>query len=193
MHSKLVVQILPKDLDPSFTREVMKTKGGEKILDCIQCGICSGSCPVRFAVDFTCMQIVRMVQLGMKETVFSSRTIWVCALCNLCATRCPRGINIPLLMSALKNIAIKEGIPSPIETKPKFHKDFVKILKKYGRMHEPQLIFRLINFASPRALFRNAVLGLKLWRKGKVKLAPSKIDQTAQLLKIFESASKGER
>ncbi|MFQ5836323.1 MAG: 4Fe-4S dicluster domain-containing protein [Candidatus Bathyarchaeia archaeon] len=194
METKTTLQVMQSvvNIDPAFTKQVLDMRGGEKILDCIQCGVCSGSCPSRFALDFTCMQIIRMVLLGMKEAVFSSKTIWVCPQCNLCKTRCPRGIDLPLLMSTLKNIAIRENIPSKIETKPRFHKIFANIIKKYGRMHEPELTIRLVNAASPRELFRNAVLGFRLWRKGKVKLSPSKIKQSDQLSKIIESTLKEE-
>ncbi len=96
-------------------------------------------------------------------------------------------------MSTLKNIALKENIPSKIKAKPKFHKSFVKIIRKYGRIHEPELQLQLIKKTSPKALLRNATLGFRLWRKGKVKLTPSKVEQTAQLLKIFEDTSKEEQ
>lgn len=180
-------------IDPSFTSEVMDTRVGQKILDCIQCGVCSGSCPVRFALDFTCMQIIRMVLLGMKDTVFSSSTIWICPQCNLCKTRCPRGIDLPLLISTLKHIALTENIPSPIEAKPKFHKSFAKIIKKYGRIHEPELQMQLIKKTNLKDLYKNVKLGFRLWRKGKVKFTPSKVKQEAQLRKIYEGSSMEER
>ncbi len=178
--------------DPSFTEEVKKIRGGEKVLDCIQCGVCAGSCPARFAMDHSPMQIIKMVHLGMKRPVLESSTIWICASCYSCATRCPRGIDIPAFMSGLKNMAMANNVPCAIETKPKFHKVFVEILRKYGRMHEPELQVKLINKTSPRELFRNASLGLRLWKKGKVRLHPPKLKNGALITAIFENALKKE-
>lgn len=192
MGVKPVYTITSQLTNPLFTEEVMKLRGGENILDCIQCGVCGGSCPARFAMDYSPMQIIKMVHLGLKEMVLSSSTIWICASCYACTTRCPRGINITMLMSALKNLAMQEGISSPIEIKPKFHKSFLKIVKKYGRMHSPELMAKLVKKSSPGELFHLATLGLRLWRKGKVRLRASKINQTDQILSIFENATKEE-
>jgi len=184
--------ITAQAIDPLFTEKVKKMRGGENILDCIQCGVCAGSCHARFAMDYSPMQIIKMVQLGMRQPVLESSTIWICASCYSCATRCPRGIDIPALMSGLKNIAMANNVPCAIETKPKFHKTFVEILRKYGRMHEPQLQMKLINKTNPKELFRNASLGLRLWRKGKIKLQPPKLENSASIATIFENTLKNE-
>jgi len=190
------VEVKPKvtlqTVDPSFAEEVQKLPGGENVLDCIQCGVCSGSCDARFAMDYSPTQIIKMVHLGMKEEVLSSSTIWICASCYTCATRCPRGIEIPLLMSTLKNIAIKTKTVAPDETKLKFHKSFTSVIKKYGRIHEADLMFPLISKTNLKELYRKGLLGFRLWRKGKVKIQPSKIKQLDQILKIYEKTLKGE-
>jgi len=177
-------------MDKSFLSEVMKIRGGENILDCIQCGICAGSCHASWAMDYTPMQIVRMLHLGMKETVLRSSTIWICASCYTCATRCPRGIDIPLLMSALKNTAIKEKIPAKIPAKPKFHKTFTDIVQKYGRIHEPELFLKITNKSDLHGLMENAALGWKLFRKGKLKLKAPKVNQKAQWSSLFKNVAK---
>lgn len=193
MKSEIVHRhITAQATDPSFIEEVKKMRGGENVLDCIQCGICAGSCHARFAMGYSPMQIIKMIHLGMKQLVLESSTIWICASCYSCATRCPRGIDIPALMSGLKNMAMTNNVPCAIETKPKFHKAFVEILRKYGRMHEAQLQVKLINKTNPKELFRNASLGLRLWRKGKVKLQPPKLENNAPIAVIFENALKEE-
>jgi len=96
-------------------------------------------------------------------------------------------------MSGLKNMAMENNVPCPIETKPKFHKAFVEILRRYGRMHEPQLQVKLMNKTNLNELYKNESLGLRLFRKGKVKLQPSKLENTAPIAVIFEKASKKEK
>jgi len=178
--------------DPSFIEAIKKMHGGDKILDCIQCGVCAGSCHARFAMDYSPMQILKMTHLGLKQEVLSSSTIWICASCYTCASRCPRNLNIPAIMSGLKHMAMKDNVKAPIELKPKFHKAFTEIVGKYGRMHEPALQMRLTKKTSPRQLLRNASLGVRMLRKGKLNLKPSKLAATTHFSKVVERALKEE-
>jgi len=174
--------------DPTFIEEIKKMPGGEKILDCIQCGVCAGSCHARFAMDYSPMQILKMAHLGLKREVLSSSTIWICASCYTCASRCPRNLNIPAIMSDFKNMAMKNNVPAPIALKPKFHKAFAGIVGKYGRMHEPELQMKLLNKTSPSKLLHNASLGLRMFRKGKLKLQPSKLNSSTHFSEIYKKA-----
>jgi len=185
-------QITNQMADHSFIEEIKKIPGGDNILDCIQCGVCAGSCHARFAMDYSPMQILKMAHLGLKQEVLSSSTIWTCASCYTCASRCPRGINIPAIMSGFKNMAIKNNVPAPIALKPKFHKAFSEIVGKYGRMHEPELQMKLLNKTSPSELLHNASLGLRMFRKGKLKLKPSKLSQSTNFSKIVRNVLKEE-
>jgi heterodisulfide reductase subunit C len=186
---KLVASLTTKRSRQDFVKEVMKMPGGENILDCIQCGLCAGSCPTRFAMDYSPMQIIKMTHLGMREKVLSSSTIWICSTCYTCYTRCPRDINIPTFMMSLKNLAIQENTVDKTEVKPKFHKSFFEIVNKYGRLHEPALLTRILEKSDLRSLFHNASLGWRLFRKGKMRILPAKIEQTADLLNILEKTS----
>jgi heterodisulfide reductase subunit C len=191
MKVKIKPKITLQTVDPFFVEEVQGLPGGENVLDCIQCGVCSGSCDARFAMDYSPMQIIKMIHLGMKEEVLSSSTIWICAQCYTCATRCPRGIEIPLLMSTLKNIAIKIKA-TPGEKKLKFHESFVNVIKKYGRINEIDIMLPLFSKTNLKELYQKGLLGFRLWRKGKVKIRPSKIKQLDQILKIYEKTLKEE-
>jgi len=186
------LKITPKTRGSSFLKEVLKIRGGENVLDCIQCGVCAGSCPVGWAMDFYPLQINKLIHLGMKDVVLSSSTIWLCASCYACATRCPRGIDIPALMASLKNMAIRENFPAKMAAKPKFHKSFTEVIKSRGRMYEPDLFMKITKKTDLQALVHNALLGLRLWRKGKLKLTASETKQKDQLLPIFENATKEE-
>jgi heterodisulfide reductase subunit C len=82
---------------------------GQDLLDCNQCGKCSAGCPVVAAMDILPSQAIRMAQLGMEE-VLQSKTIWICASCLTCSTRCPKGVDLPRLMEALRQIALRQGV-----------------------------------------------------------------------------------
>lgn len=91
-----------------FVRHVEEISG-QDLLACNQCGKCSAGCPVVAAMDLLPSQVIRMAQLGMEE-VLESNTIWICASCLTCVTRCPKGVDLPRMMEALRQIALRKGV-----------------------------------------------------------------------------------
>lgn len=91
-----------------FVQQVEEISG-QDLLSCNQCGKCSAGCPVVAAMDLLPSQVIRMAQLGM-EDVLESNTIWICASCLTCATRCPKAVDLPRLMEALRQIALRQGV-----------------------------------------------------------------------------------
>ncbi len=81
---------------------------GQDLLACNQCGKCSSGCPVAFALDLLPNQIIRMTQLGL-EDVLQAQTIWTCASCLTCVSRCPKNVDLPRVMEALRQIAMERG------------------------------------------------------------------------------------
>jgi heterodisulfide reductase subunit C len=88
-----------------FVREI-ETISGENLLACNQCGKCSAGCPVAFGMDILPNQVIRLAQLGI-EDVLESQTIWTCAACLTCVSRCPKGIDLPRVMEALRLIRMQ--------------------------------------------------------------------------------------
>ena len=79
---------------------------GENLLACNQCGKCSAGCPVAFSMDILPNQVIRLAQLGIEE-VLECQTIWTCAACLTCVSRCPKGIDLPRVMEALRLVAME--------------------------------------------------------------------------------------
>ena len=52
----------------------------------------------------------------MKKQVFQDPFLWLCSMHYRCSQRCPQEVNIKEIMSAIKNIAIREGCISPFLT-----------------------------------------------------------------------------
>ncbi|HOO91385.1 MAG TPA: 4Fe-4S dicluster domain-containing protein, partial [Syntrophales bacterium] len=73
----------------SFLKEVNDRMGGVPIQDCFHCRKCTAGCPVAFAMEYNPNAVIKMIQMGMKDTVLGSSTIWLCASCETCVTRCP--------------------------------------------------------------------------------------------------------
>jgi heterodisulfide reductase subunit C len=91
-----------------FVRQVEEISG-QDLLACNQCGKCSAGCPVVATMDILPSQVIRMAQLGMEE-VLECKTIWICASCLTCVARCPKGVDLPRLMEAFRQIALRKGI-----------------------------------------------------------------------------------
>lgn len=82
---------------------------GENSGRCMQCGTCSSVCPMVEAMDVTVRQTMLLLQHGRAEELTESKTGSICAACHNCEVRCPRGIEIPALMEALRQIKLRRN------------------------------------------------------------------------------------
>jgi heterodisulfide reductase subunit C len=80
------------------------------VFACYQCGRCSGDCPSINLMDIMPNQAIRLLQLGEVEEVLSSKTIWICASCFTCTSRCPKGIDIARVLEALRQVCLRKNI-----------------------------------------------------------------------------------
>ena len=80
----------------------IQERSGEPIDMCFQCGECSSACPVSSDMDLMPSTLVRFTQLGLKDELINSKTIWVCASCFNCVARCPKGIDIAKVAEAIR-------------------------------------------------------------------------------------------
>lgn len=92
----------------SFIAQVEKISG-QKLLACYQCGKCSAGCPMAAYMDVLPNQMIRMAQLGMREQLLETRSIWMCVSCLTCNSRCPKGIRIAEVFEALRKAALGGG------------------------------------------------------------------------------------
>ncbi|MEE9191478.1 MAG: 4Fe-4S dicluster domain-containing protein [Candidatus Aerophobetes bacterium] len=177
-------------VEPGFA-ELVQQISGKELRQCYHCLKCSAGCPINFAMDWAPNQIIRMVQLGLQERVLSSSTIWLCASCETCSTRCPNEVDLPTIMDTLKEMAIQNGIRSQQAGIQTFHRVFLNCLREYGRMHEVSLLalYKLLTL-NP---FEDMGLGIKMFRKGKLNLLPSRIENVHELETIFRTFGESKR
>jgi Fe-S oxidoreductase len=77
---------------------------------CIQCGVCSGSCPMGEVMDFPPRRAAKMLMEGRAAEVLASNTPWLCVACHTCQVRCPSQLLIPDgLFPALRSAVMAEG------------------------------------------------------------------------------------
>ena len=119
-----------------------------------------------------------------REKVLSSRTVWICASCYTCSVRCPNKIDIARIMDTLRNMAIRSGVQPGEKDIPLFHSVFLDTIKSRGRIHELSLILQLKS--KTRDFFKDAGLGWKMFRKGKIKLIPSRFGAGKSVKEIFK-------
>ncbi len=170
-----------------FGREVMSVPGCEQLEQCIQCGTCSGVCPLSIYMDHSPRQVMALTRSDFKREVLSSVTIWLCASCYACAAECPRHIRITDIMYELKQRAIQEGVYPRRFPIPVLAREFTRMAQHWGRITESLLVLRLLwrtNWLEAFGMWR---LGLGLWRTGRFSLRHESIRQRADLTRMMAS------
>jgi len=182
--------INPKDkrLKDSLWLQVKNIPGGESLKRCIQCGTCTGSCPVSYTMDITPREVMALQRAGDIESILSSRTIWICASCYACTVRCPQGVLVTDVMYALKRLAIEQDIFPKRFPVYALSKSFVGITNRYGRSNEPGLILAYFLRTNPFKLLSMLPMFLKLAPKGRIGLLPKKIKSSKQFSEILKEA-----
>lgn len=154
--------------DTAFTAQV-EALSGQNISACYQCGNCTAGCPAGFAYDVQVSQIMRGVQLGLKDRVLRSRSLWMCLSCSTCSQRCPNNIDVAAVMETLRHMARKAGIVS-VPKMEKFWLSFLNTVRLFGRSHEIGTMV-LYMFRSLR-LHTDVDLAPTALAKGKLGLLP---------------------
>ncbi len=123
--------------DLSFARWVRDNiNGGDQLNLCMQCGVCSGSCPIGVQMDYGPRKLFMMIRAGMKEEVLSSNTMWNCTSCYRCVVRCPRGIPVTYILQDLAAKAAELGYAKGPHENKNFSKSFWWSAKTFGRTDE---------------------------------------------------------
>jgi heterodisulfide reductase subunit C len=182
-----------ESLAPSYQLlEQIEAAGPFQAGACFQCRKCTNGCPVTFAMDLYPDEVIRMVVLGQRETVLGCRTIWICAACETCTTRCPNEVKIAELMDCLKEMAVQEGKPSPQPQILKLHETFLNNIEKWGRLYETTLLPSYLLKSGELKQKWNAgtwrdeiKLGLQMISKGRFPLFPKRIEGKREVRTIL--------
>ena len=122
--------------DLNFARWVYKNiDGGDKLSLCMQCGACSGSCPIGTQMDHGPRKLFMMIRAGMKEEVMTSNTLWNCTSCYRCVVRCPRDVPVTYIIQDLAAKASALGYASDADN-ARFARSFWWSTNTFGRTDE---------------------------------------------------------
>lgn len=124
----------------NFLREVEENiEEGHWVKMCMQCGVCSGSCPFGPHWAHPPQEIFMMIRAGKRDEVLSSDSMWMCTSCYNCMVRCPRKLPITHIMHGLANYAHRLGIAPKGQPTREFAKLFWDNMMKKGRVNEMKL------------------------------------------------------
>jgi quinone-modifying oxidoreductase, subunit QmoC len=124
----------------NFLREVeANVEEGEWVKMCMQCGVCSGSCPLGKHWAHPPQEIFMMIRAGKREDVLGSDSMWMCTSCYNCIVRCPREVPITHIMHGLAHYAKRLGLVPQHQPTQWFSQAFWDNMMKKGRVNELKL------------------------------------------------------
>ena len=91
--------------------ESSKKNGFGDLRRCLQCAICTGSCPAARVIEgYNPRKIIlRHLLNGEEKEAVDSDLIWCCTTCHACEERCPHGISVGGLLLQIMNDAARRG------------------------------------------------------------------------------------
>ncbi len=168
--------------DGSFLAEVERLSR-VPVSACFHCEKCTSGCPVSYAMDLPPNLLIRHIQLGQRSKVLSCETIWICASCITCTTRCPNDIDLAHVMDALRRMAVKQGTVSMPQVRD-FHDAFMKSIRTHGRVHELEMVARYK--LKTKTLFEDMDLGKEMFLKGRMRLIPERVRDLKDVREILD-------
>jgi quinone-modifying oxidoreductase subunit QmoC len=174
---------------PSFSTEIsnlLYAAHGNPINNCIQCGTCSGTCPVVDYMDQTPRRLIGMINADLKEEVIDCNTYWFCASCYHCTVRCPADIDIAGVMYAVKRYSIWNKTYGEDLVGPQFSEAFVKTIIRSGRSYEPMLAPTYMFQLSPKEFIQEAINASKMMLKGKIPVLTPRIKRLDNFKKMIQ-------
>lgn len=172
---------------PGFSEEIRGVTGCEQLQHCIQCGTCSGVCPMSLYMDRSPRQLMALVRSDFKQAALSSYAIWLCAECYACTTECPREIRITDILYELKQRAIQERVYPKKFTIPVLAQEFYKMTRTQGRVTENFLAAFTFLKTNWKMMFGMWRLGLGLMKQGRFPLKLESIKRKEELGRMMKT------
>ena len=179
--------------DAEFAQWVIAQTGGDNLRHCIQCGVCSATCPLSLYMDYTLRRLINLAREGFKKEVLSSFTIWLCASCYACRVDCPKKIFVTDIIYALKRRAIQEGVYPRRFPIPVLAKEFGRMIFTWGRVNETLLVIDLFLRTNWFRFLGMTRLGLNLMRTGRISFLPDSIRRRGELRKVLDTLDAEEK
>jgi len=126
----------------NFLKEIEEqAEMGDWVKMCMQCGLCSGSCPTHFQAgwEHPPQEIFMMIRAGKRDEVLKSTSMWMCTSCYNCYVRCPRKVPVTHVMHGIAEYAYRIGQSPKNQPTQHLSKTFWDNCTKTGRVNEVKL------------------------------------------------------
>jgi heterodisulfide reductase subunit C2 len=174
-----------------FLRKI-EGETGANISSCYQCERCTNACPVAQYMDIKPHQVIRQIQLGRRDALLGSATIWVCLSCEMCTTYCPNEVGVAEVINHLRKTAFHSSVLPKEKHLAVFHQTFLDQLQRFGRVNE----FWLMNaFNLKPGILKDKIkegtlkdeilLGLALGKRGKLHVMPKRCKGMKEIREIY--------
>lgn len=170
----------------SFAGRIAEASG-QPITTCYQCQRCTSWCPVAEFMDLMPHQLVRLIQLGLAERLYESRSIWLCVGCAGCGASCPNDIDFHHVADALQQSAGDQA-RDKAKALTAFDKAFLASVRANGRINEMTMVMRF-KFTTMR-LWADTKLGMWMFLHRKLSLLGGKIRGKDEIRQMFRRASQ---
>jgi heterodisulfide reductase subunit C len=176
--------------DTGFLEEVER-RSGTPVSACFQCHKCSSGCPIGPDMDLLPSQVMRLAHLGMEGEVLESQSIWLCASCEACTTRCPMEIDIAAVMDALRILAVERKVDISDRRGKQFNRSFLGSVRNHGRVFEAGMMtaYKL----RTRDLLADVDKVPKMLAKGKLSFLPKRSGSVKEVREVFRRAEEEEK
>jgi len=84
-----------------------------KLLECIQCGMCTGGCPVSRKSNLNVRKYMREIALTNRPKLYPQNELWSCTMCSTCGVRCPKDLSPFEVVIDIRSTAVEEGQIAP--------------------------------------------------------------------------------
>ncbi|WP_089727397.1 4Fe-4S dicluster domain-containing protein [Candidatus Thiosymbion oneisti] len=179
----------------SFLKEVeANVEEGEWVKMCMQCGVCSGSCPLGKFWDHPPQELFMMIRAGQRDQVLGSDSMWMCTSCYNCIVRCPRELPITHIMHGLAHYAKRQGLVPANQPTAKFAQKFWDNLMTKGRVNEFKLglsLYFMNGFGEGiKVAMKNQKLGMNMLKAKRMNPKEIMGGHTVEDLSGFQQAIK---
>lgn len=112
---------IPTLTNPSFNEafyaSLQTPPNGERVRTCLQCGMCSGVCPLGYVMDFPPGKMIAALRSEIFDRVMNTDTVWMCVACYACTEVCPSGIPLTekLMTRAKEELILAGKVPAELQ------------------------------------------------------------------------------
>jgi heterodisulfide reductase subunit C len=163
----------------------------DKINGCIQCGTCSGSCPLSDLMDHAPRELFALIREGAHDLALQSNTPWFCVSCYACMVRCPREIPVTDLMYGFKETSSRLGTRPKSHKMPDMYAAFSRLIQSKGKVTETW-VMGLYGMKHPLDAVQNIPLGFKMLLKQRLEPKAQSVVDPESFARLFELTEPSE-